>query len=158
MHNYEIVVVTSAKRRALILPHLEGVEHKISVTPDYDLHAYFVPGVTGLTHNHVGTYRCFRGHQDAIAKATADNVLIFEDDAIPKNNQWVEVVEKVIEKISEYDLISLHGRAYKLSDFTSIDHGIIKPKSPDKWVVAALAYIVNRRSYSKLLNFKYISL
>ena len=163
MHSFEIVVVTSPKRNSLLLPHIKHLNPIVSVTPNYELPIGFDPPIKGMTHNHLGTYRCFKGHQDAIAKAKESKygcALIFEDDAVPNISDWDTVVEDSIYLLKSFELVSFHGRQHELSAFdvyrhyTAYNMNWIK-RYKDTWIVAALAYLVPREQYDKLLAFEY---
>ena len=156
---FDIVVVTTKKRKSLITEHLNGIEYTISITPDYDLPKDFKPTVTTLTYNHLGTYRCFRGHQDAIAKATKDYVLVLEDDAVPNCQNWYEIIYENLFLMNIFDMISFHGRGYDRNHFDSVSNSnaykFIRPKNSLVWVVAALAYVIGRKDYERIKNFVY---
>lgn len=159
-NNLDIVVVATKKRKPLIVPYLEGLNPIISITSDYTLPEGFVPEVGGLTYNHLGTYRCFRGHQDAIAKATKDYVLILEDDAVPNRPDWCQVVCESIFLADIFDLVSFHARGYDRSAFTSFDkfhhsHNFIWTLYKETWIVAALAYLMKKENYEKIKDFVY---
>ena len=154
--NFDIVVVTSAKRKPLITNYLDGLGAIISVTPDYELDKHFIPEVGGLVQNHRGAYRCFRGHQDAIAKSTKDFVLVFEDDAVPNRKDWLKVVSDSVELLNEFEMVSFHGRQFIPEVFDVVNNDFIKPKNRgSEWIVAALVYLIPRRVVNKLMEYKY---
>jgi len=154
--NYDIVVVTSAKRKPLITQYLDDLDAIISVTPDYELNPHFKPMVGGLVQNHIGAWRCFRGHQDAIAKSTKDAILVFEDDAIPNREDWLKVVSDSVELLTRFEMVSFHGRNFILEIFDAVNDDFVKPKNRgSEWIVAALAYLIPRRVVNKLLSYKY---
>jgi len=160
MHSFEIVVVTSPKRNSLLLPHIKHLNPVVSVTPNYELPARFDPPVKGLTYNHLGTYRCFKGHQDAIAKAKDskyDYALIFEDDAVPNISAWDILVEDSVCLLKSFELVSFHGRQHDLGNFACYysNYRFMYPIVKGSWIVAALAYLVPREQYDKLLAFEY---
>jgi len=164
MHSFEIVVVTSPNRNSLLLPRIKHLNPIVSVTPNYDLPAGFNPSVKGLTYNHLGTYRCFKGHQDAITKAKDSKynyALIFEDDAIPNKQDWDVIVEDSVSLLErkQFDLVSFHGRQHDLKCFDChtlyIEYQMIFPAAKNLWIVAALAYLIPREQYDKLLAFEY---
>lgn len=158
-NNFDIIVVSTEKREPLIAPYLEGLNSIISITPDYDLPKGFEPAVKGLTHNHLGTYRCFKGHQNAIVKATKDCALIFEDDAIPNRTDWLNIVNQSLSLLNVFDVVSFHGRDYDRDVFLPFIH----PHNPEfiwtsdrnTWIVGALAYLVGRVNYERMKNFVY---
>ena len=154
--NFDIVVVTSAQRKSLITRHLNGLGAIVSITPDYALDTHFTPKVGGLVQNHLGAYRCFRGHQDAIAKSTKDAVLVFEDDAVPNRDDWLKVVGDAVTLLTEFEIVSFHGRQFLPEIFDQVNANFIKPKNKgSEWVVAALAYLVSRRAVERLLRREY---
>ena len=157
--NFDIVVVTSAQRKPLITKYLDGLGAIISVTPDYGFDKHFTPEVGGLVQNHRGAYRCFRGHQDAIAKSTKDFILVFEDDAVPNRKDWLNVVNDSVELLKTFEMVSFHGREITLEvfdQFLHINTNYIKPKNRgSELVVAALAYLIPRRVVDKLMKYKY---
>jgi len=158
--NLDIIVVSTKKRKALIISHLKELNPIISITPDYSLPEGFEPTVKGLTYNHLGTYRCFRGHQDAITKATKDYALIFEDDAVPNRPDWYKVVCDSLFLADVYDLVSFHARGYDRSlfiPFNSIHnpHNFIWTSHEGIWIVAALAYLISKENYERAINFTY---
>jgi len=155
MNDFDIVVVTSPNRKALVLSYLAGTDAIISVTPNYDLPVNFRPTVGGLTHNHLGTYRCFQGHQNAVAQVSKDYALILEDDAVPNKAFWFDDISKSLDLLGEFEMISFHGRQHNLNAFDFVRPNIVKPVYHKPWIVAALAYAVKRESYEKLLSFKY---
>lgn len=159
--NFEIVVVSNKKRKSLIEPYLANIPHKVSLTPDYNLPENFQCSseYSGLVINHIGAYRCFRGHQDAL-KLCSDNAntLVFEDDAVPKNMDWLNTCEKVSELIAFYECVSLHGRQFDLTCFDKQkieDIEYYSPKTKKEWIVAALAYIITPEAKNKLLSYVY---
>lgn len=155
--NTDIVVVTNKVRKSLITPHLINVPYKMSFTPDYELPKGFDPKVKGLTHNHLGTYRCFKGHQLAIATSEKERVLIFEDDAVPKNPNWINVINKAIPLLDDFEMVSFHGRGYHTKDFKSTlkNYAYMQPIIKKTWIVAALAYLISRKSYEKIVSKQY---
>ena len=154
--NFDIVIVTSAKRKPLITEHLVGLGAIISVTSDYELSPNWQPKFGGLVGNHLGAYRCFRGHQDAIAKSTKDAVLVFEDDAVPNKQAWLKVVNDSVKLLAEFEMVSLHGRNFLPEIFDAVNNDFIKPKNKgSEWIVAALAYLISRRIIDKLMKYEY---
>lgn len=155
MNDFDIIAVTSPKRKALVRPYLNLEKEVISITPNYELPVDFKPAVGGLTHNHLGTYRCFKGHQLAISKVIKDYALILEDDAVPNHGMWRSIVGEALPLLDMFDLISFHGRQYDINAFELVKGSIVKPIAGKPWIVAALAYAVRRESYEKLLAFQY---
>jgi len=154
--NFDIVVVTSIKRKPLIIQYLSGLDAIVSVTPDYELNQPFKPMIGGLVQNHTGAYRCFRGHQAAIAKSTKDVVLVFEDDAVPNREDWLKVVSDSVKLLETFEMVSFHGRQFIPEVFNTVNNDFIKPKNRgSEWIVAALAYLIPRRVVNKLIEYKY---
>lgn len=164
--NFEIVVVASHRKKALVLPHLKNFPHKVSYSTDYDLPENFEPEVTGLVQpclqHHTNTYRCFRGHQDAIRLCDKENVLVFEDDAVPNTDDWFNIVSDSIPLLDTFEMISFHGRNYDRSLYER--HWSVRPGNdfifiPERkgtvFVCGALAYLLNRRVFEKVLSYQY---
>lgn len=163
--NLDIIVVANHHRKALILNHLNGITHKVSYTPDYTLPKDFKPTVSGLVQPwcHLGVYRCFKGHQDAIKMCEKDNVMIFEDDAVPNNPDWINIVADSISLLDTFEMVSFHGRCYDrplYKEFKEIRPGnnflYIPNKSGRICVHGALAYMLNRRTFDRVLSWEYI--
>ncbi len=155
--DFEIIVVASENRKALILGGLEGVPHQVSITPNYDLPENFVPKVKGMVHNHSGAYRCFKGHQQALSLSRSDTILILEDDAVPNIPSWIYAVSNAVPLLDIFDMVSFHGRQYDPSNFedVSFDSEYMSSPCTRPWIVAALAYMVSRRYIEKLLSYEY---
>jgi GR25 family glycosyltransferase involved in LPS biosynthesis len=159
---FDIIVVSSHHRPALVSEYLVGIDHKISLTPDYDqpiiqlsesarkLRIPFGPG----------PYRCFRGHQDALSKALKDHILIFEDDAVPNRSDWLDVCEAAVPLLSKFDVVSLHGRNQKGIERQIIQNGfsynVLAPvwfKGQNIiWAQGSLAYLVNRQTAARIMG------
>jgi hypothetical protein len=110
--SFDIIVVASHLRPPLITEHLNGIEHQVWWSKDYDTpeikkskRAEALPMPDGH-----GPYRCFRAHQDATLLAKKDAMLIFEDDAVPSHPDWLEVAERSIHMLDKFQIVSLHGR------------------------------------------------
>lgn len=155
----EIAIVASRKRKALILPYLKSKPHKILYTEDYNLPSGFKPqsNMVGVVLNHLGAYRCFRGHQDAIALSNADNILVLEDDAVPNIGNWFQKVLNAIPLLDSFEMVSFHGRQFNRELFEKVKDwsGYIKPNNSSVWIVAALAYIIKKENVKKYLEYKY---
>jgi len=163
--NLDIIVVANHHRKALILDHLNGITHRVSYTNDYVLPESFKPEVLGLVQPwcHLGVLRCFKGHQDAIRMCDKDNVLLFEDDAVPNNPDWINIVADSISLLNTFEMVSFHGRCYDRSlykEFKEIRPGnnflYIPNKQGRICVHGALAYMLNRRIFEKVLSWNYV--
>ena len=156
--NLEIIVVANHKRKPLIIPFLSGKPYKIHYAEDYKLPENFKPadGMAGLVTNHTGTYRCFRGHQDALSIAEGDNILILEDDAVPNNDEWFQKVIKAIPLLDSFEVVSFHGRQ-RIQPFANVSgyRDYLKPILFPVWMVAALAYMIKKKNVPKYLEYKY---
>ncbi len=157
MMDFEIIVVSSKNRKALTDKWLKDIPHQVSLTPNYELPKNWEPTVHGLVNNHLGAYRCFRGHQDALRKGIKDNILILEDDAIFNVSNWLSIISDSVELLGHYELVSFHGRQFDSNYFESVPgfDEYLTPNCSNPWIVAALAYMVNRKSVKRLLAYKY---
>ncbi len=158
--DFDIIVVSSKNRKALVVDYLKEIPHQVSITPNYDLPKNFKPKTQTLVQNHLGAYRCFRGHQDALRMSRKENILILEDDAVPIVSNQKDMLSNLyegIELLSHFDMVSFHGRQFKFSHFKVVvgNSKFLQPALFEPWVVAALAYMVNRRSIKKLMSYKY---
>lgn len=148
----EVIVVANHKRKPLIVDHLQGIEHTIHYTTDYDLPEGWKPkpGNEGLIQRHERGYRCFRGHQDAHKLIEGQHALILEDDAVPNRSDWLDVVTVSESLIDGFELVSLHSRGYDLQEYDRVsdwDIGELRffvPRIPRTWIVATLAYIIRK--------------
>ena len=158
----EIVVVANRHRKPLVEKHLLGFKHIISYTKDYNLPADFKPETIKYVYNHTGAYRCFKGHQDAIRFCREENVLVLEDDAVPKIKDWYNIVMDSVHLLNSFEIVSLHGRnrqeeLYKIYEEIRPGNNFLyipKKKGPT-WVQGSLAYLINKRSFGKLLGYVY---
>lgn len=169
MDNYEIVVVANHHRDPIILDYLVDIPHRVSYTPDYELPDGFAPLYTQFVHTdrqHLGHHRCIKGHQDALATSTADNILVFEDDAAPIDRSWVDLIPKIIPILnSGYDIISLHGRSIDFDDFKPTHEiapgvNIYTPtlRKDFRIVMGTLCYMIHRQSIHKITDIEYIGM
>ncbi len=158
--DFDIVVVASKNRKILISDYLKGIPYQISITPNYSLPKNFKSKIQTLVQNHLGAYRCFRGHQDALRMSRKENILILEDDAVPIVSNQKNMLNNLyegVELLNHFDMVSFHGRQFKSSHFKVVvgNSKFLQPTLFEPWVVAALAYMVNRRSIKKLMSYKY---
>jgi len=173
-----IVVITTHHRQPLIVPHLSDYRHTILTNPDDP--APDPQPLDRLSPNPLGAFRCFRGHQRAVAMLQEQPGLIIEDDAIPTDDEWPEVVEIAASSLlPTYDVVSLHCRVDNMPA-THIDPtphvqtvrkidglGIVATlKDYDrtiwngerfvmKWGFASLAYLISPSAQQKLLRMKW---
>jgi len=165
---FDIVVVASRRRKALILAHLDAVDHVVSWTPDYPMpNGYSTPiQHSGLAEN-IGQYRCFRGHQDALSKSTAPVSLVLEDDAAPNRPEWLSFTERASALLDEYEVVSLHsrdtkGRPFQRKDIRGIE--VLVPsgkwRAPHAkidlvWALGSLAYLIRQDARESLLKMEW---
>jgi hypothetical protein len=156
-----IVVVANPHRPALVLDSLEGVGHRVSCTPDYELPADFVTDISLASYNQVGAYRCFRGHQDALGLASGETALVLEDDAVPNTHDWLTVVESASASLPDVDIISLHGRGFDPDQFER--RAVVEGRDvlvPRFWcgpvrVFGSLAYLIRGAAMRRFLAMRY---
>lgn len=158
--DFEIVVVATHHRKALVLDYLTDVPHQISYTPDLELPDGWSPQpiFAHLVGNQTGAYRCFRGHQLALEKTTKDRVLVFEDDAVPNRPDWLDIAQKASSVLDGFEVCSLHGRRHNLKEFNAFPtHGITfyTPRKNNVWVVGSMAYLIHRPAINRLLKMEY---
>lgn len=158
----DIIIVASHHRKALILEHLKDIPYKISYTPDYILPSNFKPEIKHLVRNHVGAFRCLRGHQEAIKMCNKDVALILEDDAVPKVSDWYSIVLDSISLLNTFEIVSLHGRNFDKSlykvykEIRSENNFLYIPeKKGFIFVCGSLSYLIHKKSFDKLLNIQY---
>jgi GR25 family glycosyltransferase involved in LPS biosynthesis len=157
--NFKIVVVANKHRKALALDCLRDVLCEVNYTPDYELPKDFKPrqDSAGLVNNHLGAYRCFKGHQDALEKCDGA-ALVLEDDAVPNTDKWLEICDVASKLIKEFEYVSLHTRQIDLTNFNDFDFDGINylvPKHKSVWAVATLAYIVSDEARKKIISWRY---
>jgi hypothetical protein len=155
--NLPLVVVANHHRRPLVLPYLERafVPHTVHWSVDYDLPKDFIsdPIFNGINSHVLGQYRAWRGHQEALFAMLLQQdmkyVLVMEDDCVPNRDDWLEIVEKMVEWLSEYQVISFHGRDLRFMEWTSLLTGIglyiLEPIYPGRvWSLGMLCYLIRR--------------
>jgi hypothetical protein len=113
-----IIVVANTKRKALILPHLRGLNYNQHFCADYELPDGWVDQ-HNIVPNKVGHLRAFRGHQDALAEAVGP-ALVFEDDAVPISNHWQRIALEAFSHLYRFDFISLHGREFDVNAYSKV--------------------------------------
>lgn len=162
MLNFDIFVVASKKRPSLVTEYLTKIEHTVYYTPDYDLPQNWEvnPNYLNYVENHIGAYRCFRGHQDVLKMMTKDMALVFEDDAVPNRNDWLEIANKSIKMLEQFEIVSLHGRKVDFSLFNCIDKDDLKyfykkNINRDVKVYGSLCYLINKKTIDKVIQDEY---
>ena len=161
----DIWVVACKHRPAVVLAHMGTVNHNVHWTDDYELPEGWKvnPQYGSWVNNHTGHLRCFRGHQDALKKSTADCTLILEDDAIPNNPEWTSIVAHSMTFLDKYEVISMHGRAwhpdaFNISEMRGPAVKIAEPKvqrSGSVWVQGSLAYLIRKDAKQRLIEKEY---
>lgn len=169
-NNLEIIIVANKRKEILTTNFLKNIPHRIFYTNDYDIpkdlyikdeykYKYNNAFINGL-----GTYRCFRGHQDAIKSSTKDNILIFEDDAVMKNPQWIDILYKSLSLLDTHEVVSLHGRKIEKGNEINKVFNNLKVNNLDfwerknnseLWIQGALSYLINKKTKDKIVNYIY---
>jgi hypothetical protein len=164
--DFDIVVVANHHRKALILDHLKDIPHQVSYTPDYEFSKSFKPQydqwVKSFT-GHQGAFRCLHGHQDALKLSKKNRVLVIEDDAIPNRSDWINVIIDILPFMTQYDIISLHGRNIDIrecSRLLHLDKSILYGYTNKKfnYVLGSLCYMIDRRVISRIMDYSYVGL
>ena len=170
MLNFDIFVVASKKRPSLVTEYLTKIEHTVYYTPDYDLPQNWEvnPNYLNYVENHIGAYRCFRGHQDVLKMMTKDMALVFEDDAVPNRNDWLEIANKSIKMLEQFEIVSLHGRMIMgIKNKVVLDDLNFVELSPVKFDVyknrkvflkksfGSLAYLIKKNIAQRIIQKKY---
>jgi len=160
-----IYVVATKKRPAIVLEYLKGATHTVCWTADYKLEEGWKPNneYGSLVQNQVGAMRCWRGHQDALKQFQKENwidvALVLEDDAVPNTPSWMTVAANAFEHLNEFEVISLHGRAFRPCDFDAKplgDKSLLVPKVQGQvWVQGSLAYLIRRDAIDRWINDTY---
>lgn len=172
MKSAMIYVVATKKRPAVVLEYLGKVPHHVCWTTDYKLPEGWKPEdkYGSLVLNQVGAYRCWRGHQDALKffrdqTPDIDVALILEDDAVPNNPLWTQIVMAAFSRLEEFEVVSLHGRAFQHEAF--IEKPLAGPelsgwtlKVPLEqgkvWVQGSLAYLIRRDAVDRYIDDSYV--
>lgn len=161
---FDVIVVTSKQRKPLMPEYLrnEGVPHQISISDDENLPRGWEPEQVGLVHNQLGAYRCFKGHQKALhlsLYSENEYVVIFEDDCVPKDENWLSVLEEAQPLAKQFEVVSFHGRQWNKEAYQPISEYPKYCQPNDScvpWIVAALAYMVPKRIVPLILSYKYV--
>lgn len=164
--DFDIVVVANNHRKALILDYLKDIPHKVFYTPDYKLPLNWKPQpqfdhlVKGH-YAHQGHLRCIRGHQGALNLAEKENILVFEDDAVPNRENWLDIVKKTFNFLPNFEIISTHGRnvdwnVFKENNKINNDLVLFKGDSKKyKYILGSLSYIIKKETAKKIQNYNY---
>jgi hypothetical protein len=165
MITVEIAVVACRKRPAIVLPYLENLPHRVHWTTDYELPEGWkidqkYEGYLRTPKQYVGHLRCFRGHADALKGAQTTVTLIIEDDAVPNREDWTKIVIAASRKMDDFEVISLHGRAFHPDAFTSEEllPGVqfLTPKGDaQRWVQGSLAYMIRQDVAHKIIDHEF---
>lgn len=163
-----IFVVATRKRPAIVLEALNAAQapHKVCWTTDYKLEEGWLPhpAYASMVQNQVGALRCWRGHQDALRCfrdewKNADVALVLEDDAWPVGPDWTGVCADALSLMDDYEVVSLHGRAFRPCDFDAKQIGCRKLLVPQVqgsvWVQGSLAYLIRRDAVDRWINDSY---
>jgi hypothetical protein len=99
--NVPAFVIGCDQRDGLILPYLADQDHTLHIGTDYDLPPDAKPMLQPYSKCSplLSNYRIFRSHQDAAAKflKTGEPIgLFFEDDAVPVDDNWANVVNEAV--------------------------------------------------------------
>lgn len=108
----DLVVVANHHRRPLVLDDLGAVPHRVSFTPDAELPAGFHAAHPYADYDPLGAFRCFVGHQQALALGGEKPLLVLEDDAVASAADWLDVVRLAQPLLARFEVVSLHGRAF----------------------------------------------
>lgn len=167
----DVVVVASERRPAIITGYLRSalrrrtrVTSRVFMTTDHpkpDTPESPRAKVLRLPQG-AGPYRCFRGHQEALAASMAavdaPAILVLEDDALPIERSWMQIVLTSLPMLEHFEVVSLHGRyqtnvvghtdhrGIRFNELAPIDKGGVQMV----WQLGALAYLVNRATAAKI--------
>lgn len=164
--SFDIAIVANHHRKALIVDHLQDIPHFISYTADCDLPIGWEPKpeyshLVQHMRGHTGAHRCIEGHKSALKMCSKEIVLILEDDAVPNQNNWLDIVAKSIPLLQSHEMISLHGRNADFKVFNKIhfhkDISLYVPKdeTSNRYVLGSLAYIIKKKDINKIYNHNY---
>jgi hypothetical protein len=172
LNNLDIVIVGNKRKEIITSSSLGNMPFRIFYTEDYTLPNGVMDSDWIPDYAILGAYRCFRGHIDAIASSTEENILVLEDDITIVDPFWPTIVESSLDLLQNFEVVNLHMRLFREHvckhfvhsglDFLSpipselLDSGKNVKRDLNKFYgVAALAYLVNRRVLPKLLNFSF---
>lgn len=156
----EVFIVGCARRRPLIADALKDIPHTLLTEdfpppPDWKIN----PAHAGYANNHRAHYLAFEGHKNAVRTLSKPYALIFEDDAVPLREDWVEIVNEYVPFMKQAEIVSFHGRQYDVKHFrqvqTRFGQLLYKPQNQRPWIVGSLAYLFAREHAGKLLPLFY---
>lgn len=165
----DIVVVSNRHRPALITDYLKNIPHQVSYTEDFEIpDGLDISNFNYLNNSTIGAYRCFKGHQEALKLSSKPYVLVFEDDAVPNKQNWLDAVDFGIDLLERFDVVSLHGRNmrgvvsvakaknWRYVCLKNVNQHIKAEKNFfGKWALGSLAYIVKRDLANQLIASTY---
>ncbi len=133
---------------------LRHVPHQVVYTPDEHLPAGFSPAretKAVYVRNHLGAYRCFRGHQLALAGCQVPT-LVLEDDAWPNREDWRHVVADAMTLLERFDVVSLHGRDIDaIGEEIQVGHSTFVTLRPTRrrrlWYRTTMRYVQGSLAY-----------
>ena len=157
----KIVVIANHHRDPLIETYLRDIEHATHFCEDYDIPQGAILD-TGLVNNHIGAFRCFKGHQDALAieleKNTKENILVLEDDAVPNTVAWLDICHAAELLTTQFKYVSLHTRQFDLAKYEKRDidaTAYYVPMESGLWAVATLAYVLSPEACREIIGWSY---
>lgn len=159
----DVVVVANHHRIPLVLADLSEVPHRVSLTPDAELPAGFRARHPYGDYNPLGAYRCFVGHQQALALGNGRPFLVLEDDAVAVAPDWRHLVSLALALLARFDVVSLHGRDFDRSRMDAIGalagRRLWAPR-PDPLadvcrVLGSLAYVIRAEAAARFRALRY---
>lgn len=167
----DIIILANKRKESLTDKFLdrEKIPYQIYYNPDWEWGDTEIdPRLQCLGAYSIGPYRCYRGHQEMLKLAKKRFVLALEDDAIPNDPKWLEVVLEHLVELKYYKFISMHGRDWQKFGATQLSNqpkynmyvthdGWLNPTIKGKWVLGSLAYIVEAGSdgFTEFVNTPY---
>jgi GR25 family glycosyltransferase involved in LPS biosynthesis len=167
----DIFILTHPSKKCLTHNYLEGLTYSTYVNEDwrYDqkfkMHKLARP-LKDVRKNEKGHFRCYRGHQEMLKKSVKPYTLIFEDDAVPKEPLWKDIIKNSFWLLEHegYELISYHSRIPKKYNgfikkrFRHQGHQYIELFAANngvKWGLGSLCYIIKNNVKNKIINKPY---
>lgn len=169
MNKLDIFILTNKKKKCLTEQYLSNINYQIYKNQDWDLPSNFKPRgkakkLRDVIEHQLGQFRCYRGHQEILKRAKKDYILVFEDDAIPNENNWQKLIEDALELLDKYDVVSLHARKpkrpwlvesrikHKNKQYVKIK---VDQKSGFAWALGSLCYLISKNKAQKIINEPY---